>query len=554
MNKQVYYIIGGICIITYLLGMFGVPLMDIDASQYASISREMLVNKSYLQVFDLGRDYLDKPPMLFWMSSLSMYVFGIHDWAYRLPSFLFSLLAIYSTYRFALLYYKEEIALLSAVVLASSQAMFLINHDVRTDTMLMGWVICSIWQMAAWYKFQHWRNLALAAIAIAGGMMTKGPIALMVIVFAFLPQIIAHRDWKQLYRWEYIPLLAIIGLLLLPMSRGLYEQYDLHPEKVVNGQQHVSGLRFFYWTQSFGRITGESQAVESNVNIFFLLQNMLWSFLPWIIFFLTAVLLECKAFFRQNFRLPPGGELISLGGFLITYCALGSSKAQLPHYIFIVFPLAAIVTAKFLYQLLFTTQYQVWLKPFLVFHGIIYLLLWIACVALMVFPFSHISNYVAGISIACLIGYIILWFTNDSQLPRLLSISFFTIIGINIFLATAFYPCLLEYQTGNIVAKYIEEKKIPKNKLHVFGNVVDGRNSLYFYGNYFFKRAIEAKDVPAGDYILCSEDDFKAMNNQWKNHVIYKDGSFPVTKLSFEFLNPKTRPQSLGYFYIVQTE
>ena len=140
------------CAITYLLGMFCIRLMDIDAAQYASISREMLERKSYLQFFDLGNDYLDKPPMLFWLSGLSMKIFGVHDWAYRLPSFFFAWLSVYSTYRLALLFYKRDIAVLSALVLATCQALFLITHDVRTDTMLMGWVIFSIWQLAAWYQ------------------------------------------------------------------------------------------------------------------------------------------------------------------------------------------------------------------------------------------------------------------------------------------------------------------------------------------------------------------------------------------------------------------
>ena len=62
--------------------------------------------------------------------------------------FLFALLSVYSTFRFASLYYSRRTAWLSALVLASCQAMFLITHDVRTDTMLMGWVIFGIWQMS----------------------------------------------------------------------------------------------------------------------------------------------------------------------------------------------------------------------------------------------------------------------------------------------------------------------------------------------------------------------------------------------------------------------
>ncbi|MBC7722491.1 MAG: glycosyltransferase family 39 protein, partial [Pedobacter sp.] len=256
--KNATYLVLFLCCIAYLLGMFLVPLMDIDAAQYASISREMLQRKSYLQVFDLGKDYLDKPPMLFWLSALSMKVFGIYDWAYRLPSFLFSILAIYSTFRLSLLFYKKEIAILSALVLASCQALFLINHDVRTDTMLMGWVIFSLLQLAEWYTTKSWLNFLLGFLAIAGGMMTKGPIALMVPAFAFVPHFILRREWKQLFRIEYIAGLVIIGLTLLPMSWGLYQQYDLHPGKLINNLPIKSGLRFYYWTQSFGRFTGEN--------------------------------------------------------------------------------------------------------------------------------------------------------------------------------------------------------------------------------------------------------------------------------------------------------
>ena len=137
-----YYIIASIII--YIVGSIFIPLMEVDAVQYANISREMLQNQSFLQIFDQGKDYLDKPPLLFWMSSLSMYIFGINDFAYRLPSILMAIIAIYSTYKFTLLYYVKEIAILASLVLATSQAMFLITHDVRTDTMLMGWVILGI--------------------------------------------------------------------------------------------------------------------------------------------------------------------------------------------------------------------------------------------------------------------------------------------------------------------------------------------------------------------------------------------------------------------------
>ncbi|MEO6583495.1 MAG: glycosyltransferase family 39 protein, partial [Ferruginibacter sp.] len=127
-------------ILIYIIG-FGIDIMDVDAAQYASMSREMLQTGSYLQLYDVGKDYLDKPPFLIWVSALSMKIFGINNFAYRLPSFLFSLLALFSTYRFASLFYIKRIAIMATIVLATCQAFFLMNHDVRTDTILMSWVI-----------------------------------------------------------------------------------------------------------------------------------------------------------------------------------------------------------------------------------------------------------------------------------------------------------------------------------------------------------------------------------------------------------------------------
>jgi 4-amino-4-deoxy-L-arabinose transferase-like glycosyltransferase len=91
-QQYLFYII--LCIVVYIIGSITVPLMEIDSVQYANISREMLLNKSFLQIFDQGKDYLDKPPLLFWVSALSMYIFGINDIAFRIPSILMAVLAI----------------------------------------------------------------------------------------------------------------------------------------------------------------------------------------------------------------------------------------------------------------------------------------------------------------------------------------------------------------------------------------------------------------------------------------------------------------------------
>ena len=161
--------------ITYITGFWN-DLIDFDAPQYANISKDMLASKSYLQVYDKGNDYLDKPPFLFWSAVLSFHLFGINDFAYRLPSFLVSILGLYSLYRFSLLYYSKKVAINAALIAAASQAYFLMHHDVRTDTLLTGFVLFSLWQIATFNQTGKLKHIVWGAIGIGFAMLSKGPI------------------------------------------------------------------------------------------------------------------------------------------------------------------------------------------------------------------------------------------------------------------------------------------------------------------------------------------------------------------------------------------
>jgi 4-amino-4-deoxy-L-arabinose transferase-like glycosyltransferase len=528
-----------IIVIVYLIG-FGIDVMDVDAAQYASMSREMLASARFLHVYDFGKDYLDKPPFLFWVSALSMKIFGVNNFAYRFPSFLFALFAIFSTFKFANLYYKKEIAMLAAIILASCQALFLINHDVRTDTILMSWVIFSIWQLAEWYKNDKLKHFILASIGIAGGLLTKGPIALFVPIFAFGSQIVLQRDFKMIFKWQYILGIVIIGLLLLPMCIGLYQQFDLHPEKHIIDKTGVSGLRFYFWTQSFGRITGESEW-NNGANIFFLLQNMLWSFLPWILFFLIAFFEETRQLIKQKFKLLPDQEWICMGGFLLTYLALGMSKYQLPHYIFVVFPFAAIITAKFLYALLFEEKYSIQFKNSLLWlHFVIFSLLWVALVFLLSYCFSSIPIWVACTAVFLFIVFWYLFFYRNKILPRLLTICLFTIIGINLFLNYSVYPALLSYQMGSVVGRWIHNNKLPTDRCYLYKT--NDIHSLDFYAQSIIGHKDSTDQLLPGDYLIADKSKLADLDKAGKKYTVeYEGDDFHVTALSLQFLNPATR-------------
>jgi 4-amino-4-deoxy-L-arabinose transferase-like glycosyltransferase len=541
-----YYIIASIII--YIVGSIFIPLMEVDAVQYANISREMLQNQSFLQIFDQGKDYLDKPPLLFWMSSLSMYIFGINDFAYRLPSILMAIIAIYSTYKFTLLYYVKEIAILASLVLATSQAMFLITHDVRTDTMLMGWVILGIWQFSSWLQNKNWISFITAFVAIAFGMMTKGPIALMVPIFSFAPHFIVHKNFKLFFRWEYLIGLVIILILLIPMDIGLYRQFDLHPEKIMYDKTGTSGLRFFYWTQSFGRITGESVWHE-NDSIFFLFQNFLWGFLPWILFFIMGLFLEVFDTIRNRFSIGKSEEWISLPGFIITYFALGISNYQLPHYIYIVLPFAAIITAKYIYSFNLKRGNNIIKNGINIVNFIAYSIILLLLVVLLFIPFETNKFAIISALLFVIISFFAILFFYHGQIPKMIHFALLTILTTNLLLGVFFYPKLLEYQLGNKVTSFVNEQKINKRNFYLYK--INTERSMDFYSNHSYQNIDEINKLKSKDYVLVTREN---MNDSllMKFNKIELLSTFHVSTLTGEFLNPLTRDSTLNYHYILQ--
>lgn len=522
-----------------------VGVMDIDASQYAEISREMLENGNYLQLFDRGIDYLDKPPFLFWISALGMKIFGVGNLGFKLPSILFALFAIFATYRLARLLYGEAAGRMAALIFGTCQGMFLMTNDIRTDTVLMSWVIIAIWLIKEWDINRKLYHLLLGSAAIAFGMMSKGPIALMVPVFAFASDWALKREWHKFFRWQYLLGLVVIAILLIPMSIGLYQQFDAQPGKTVNGLTGVSGLRFYYWSQSFGRITGESPW-NNGAKLDFLFVNMLWSFLPWILLFIPALVINVVSLVKQRFHLQPGQEWMTTGGFLLAYLALGSSKYQLPHYIFVVFPLAAIMVAALLKDL-FEGKYPQLHKVFKPIQWGISFLLMAVTLLIITYVFPAGAGWViAWVIVLALLLYVAF---KKSIRPKLFWLSVTAIIGANLFLTNHFYYTLLDYQLGNQMATYIKQENIPAKDI-VHYRMKDPLNAFHFYA-----KAVISKDsfaIDKGKYVLTQDSGLIMLARKGYIFDTVTTGKcFRTSELTPAFLNPVTRRESLQDYYLL---
>ena len=340
-------IIGIIILLIHVNNLF-LDIMKIDAAQYASISLEMLQNQSYLQVYDLQSDYLDKPPLLFWISSWSMNAIGICNFAYKISAFLFLLLSLLAIFKFTTLYYNQKIAKNAVIIFATCQAFFLMSNDVRTDGILTSCVIIAIWLITEYWHKNKISYLFFAAVFTAFAMMAKGPIGIIAILMPIGIHLLYQKQWNKIFNFSWLFFIFVVAVLLIPMSYGLYTQFDLHPEKMINGKLEQSGLYFYYWLQSFGRITGEN-VWDNGLPWHFFIGSISWDFFPWILILYAGLYYQFKKLINKNTTKAP--EMITLSGFILLFALLSLSKYKLPHYIFVTLPFASIICAIYMDKL-----------------------------------------------------------------------------------------------------------------------------------------------------------------------------------------------------------
>ena len=552
--------------------------MEVDAAQYAAMGWEMFTTHSFLKVHCFGSDYLDKPPLIFWLGSLSFSAFGFNNVAYKLPSFLFALLAVFSTYRLTRMYYAEKTARMAAIMLATSQAVFLITNDVRTDTLLMGAVIFSIWQWAAFFDERKMQNLLLGSLGISLALLAKGPIGMVATVAALLPHLMLRKGWKRLIDARLLLAVLIIGLLLTPMCIGLYQQFG------------IKGLKFYFWTQSFGRITGESEW-NNHPDTFFLWHTTAWAFLPWTLFLAIGWIGSVIDLVKKKFA--GREELISVSGFTLVLVMLSLSKYQLPHYIFVVYPLAAIMAANGFLKLANWPKARPWLVglqlimllalPFVsgllqfAFKGMesvsliclfaIYpLAFWAALEAEGgMKTFYTVTRYISyrfsrlyrGIFGGRSGAQLTLLFALDVVYRKLFFASAVVFISFNFLLSAFYFPAILKYQPqddfGRYAVAHAERKFVCYNTMADYATVFYSRQTpLQIWNKEDFKKTLETKKKLL---VYASPNALKALDEEHISYsMIEQREQFLVANLTFGFLNPGTRSSVCDKVYLLEAK
>lgn len=541
-NRSVY-LIGFLCLLVYVGSLF-FPLMDKDAAHHANIALHMLQYNDYLSLVDRDLDYLDKPHLLFWSSALSFKLFGVNTFAHRLPAILYALITLLSTYRLTLRLTDKSTARLAAIMLATAEGFILSINDARMETPLSAGIMLGMWQLISYVDTRKWLNLIFAALGAAIAFSTKGWVGPGIIFVATFFYILFQKKWDVLTNirtWFFIPLLF---LFISPVIYAYYYQYDLHPHKVIRSMTNISGVKFILWEQNFERFGGDNfNKGGRNSSYFFLYHTFLWAFFPWCLFAYMALVYWIKRMLvNREWNTSINFAALTFG---LVLFGISFSKFKMPHYIFMLMPLASIFTAVYLRQLLSRETAAKW---FLTIHQVFAVLVLIATIVLNFYFFKPFSIWVwigGGILMIGLLN--LMWQRAADKGLKLVYVSVGFSLLFNFFANYSFFPNLFKYQGGNELVKVMKEKgiKIPDEKILLLDN---NAHTFDFYlgHNHHVADVLKPELFDSSMYYLISSPIANNLVEKgYRIDTIASHVDYNVSTLKLKFLNPKTRESKL---------
>src|SRR3984957_15481376 len=167
--------------VIYLPGLGRPALWEPDEGRYAEIAREMVVSGDYVTPRDDYELYFEKPPLVYWAEAVAIKVFGVDEFAVRLPAAMFSIGQVVITAALAEAMLGASAGFLAALALALSPLFFSLARFATLDPALAFFLTAAL---AAFYAASREGSFAIPAsrkwmltssAMLALGTLAKGP-------------------------------------------------------------------------------------------------------------------------------------------------------------------------------------------------------------------------------------------------------------------------------------------------------------------------------------------------------------------------------------------
>jgi len=196
------------------LGTYG--LWEPDEGRYAEIAREMLASRNFIVPHLNYVPYIEKPPLLYWLTTLAMSLLGVNEFAARFVNAFAALFGVAATCFFAAKTFDSRRAIVAGAVLSTS-AIYAVMAQVLTTDMLLTTAIT----IALYAFFLHWRDggrwcwLSYGAMGLAA--LTKGPIGVAIPIVVTTIFLWREGDLRgAIRRFHAIPGLIVTAAIAAP--------------------------------------------------------------------------------------------------------------------------------------------------------------------------------------------------------------------------------------------------------------------------------------------------------------------------------------------------
>ena len=323
--------------IIYVMLLGAYPLLEPDETRYVTMARDMFTSGNYLTLYLNGEYFFEKPPLFFWLESLSFWFFkDISEFTARFPVVILSLLPLGLLFSLSEKVKNQKFAFLNSAILLTTLEYVLITKIAMLDSVLTSLVSSSVLcyfftffvseenKKYFWYSCYILMGLAVLAKGIPGVVIPAGTILAGTIIFRTYKETLKNMPVG-------IVLFLIIALpwhiiMLLKHGSLFFNEYII--------KHHL--MRFL-----------GAEVIHRNEPVYFYFVTLLWGPFPWIFSLLSSLRKPRK------FNLENGYDkflVLNITAILVILVFFSCSGAKLITYILPVYPFFAVLIGHIWYE------------------------------------------------------------------------------------------------------------------------------------------------------------------------------------------------------------
>jgi 4-amino-4-deoxy-L-arabinose transferase-like glycosyltransferase len=253
-------------------------IWDANEAFYVDTPRQMVVTGDYITPYFNGTQRLNKPVLSYWIVAALYQLFGVSVAVERVGIAAGALGIVGATFLIGRALHSTLVGVLAALMIATAPRMVMFSRRIFIDiyiTMFMAVALaCLLWALRSTHHRRRW--LAGMYVAIGLGVLTKGPVALVLPAAACAVWMVIERRWSELRRLMLPEGALIVFAIVAPWYIALYAEYGWDP------------IRQFFIGENLDRYT--SAMVPGTRGPLFYLPVLFSDLFPWAPLLLVPIL------------------------------------------------------------------------------------------------------------------------------------------------------------------------------------------------------------------------------------------------------------------------